>query len=216
MEKVEEAEEMLASLISFQDPNSSTIKDESLNDFDRQAGNSLLMFGEEEFKTDVKIANSQQNMRIVRPLHKKLTYHSPLLPKIYEETHPKEKESEEKPLNLQKNFQSKHLLRIDTQTNINPSSERITSARTFSPGTEKFIDLFELSMVFENMRNYKFYFPHNNAELVIRKFFYGRNNGLSGKKNRRKKYWKKSRIISAKISQITSLINSMEEIKKSE
>lgn len=98
MEKVEEEQEMLASLISFQDPNSSTLKDESLNEFDRQAGNSLLMFGEEESKTEVKIINSQPNMRIVRPVHKKLTYHSPLLPKIYEEIHPqeKEKESEEK------------------------------------------------------------------------------------------------------------------------
>lgn len=108
------------------------------------------------------------------------------------------------------------MLRIDTQPNINSSAERINSARIFSPGTERFIDLFELSMVFENMKSYKFYFPHNNAELVIRKFFYERNRGLSGKKNRRKKYWKKSRIISAKISQITSLINSMEEIKKPE
>lgn len=227
LDKVEEAQDMLASIFSFQDPNSSSIKDEgSLNDFDRQIGNSLLIYGDEESKTDLKITTSPLMQKTIRVPHRKLTYHSPLLPKIYEEKaersnqekeKEREKEKEDKSISSQKSFQSKHLLRIETQQNIkiNNSSETILSSR-FSPTTEKLIDLFELSLLIDSMKCYKSYFPHNNADVVIKKINYDRARGDSEKKTRRKKYWKKSRIISSKISQNTSLkmINSYEEFKK--
>lgn len=75
-----------------------------------------------------------------------------------------EKKEEKMTPHLLKDFKKKHFLKInkiDIQENISPINSTLIH--------QNFNDLFELSLNFDIMKNYQFYFPYNNPELIIKK-----------------------------------------------
>lgn len=186
--------------------NSGSLKGESINDFDKQVENSLLTFGEERFKKEIQKESSPFQIQITRSPQKKLSYHSPLLARVQENRNNNDTE-ENKSTTSQKSFQSRHLLRIDTQAEIRKESQSVSPTSAFS--MEKALDFYELNLFLDSMKCYKYYFPHNNANVVIQKINYENHKVLSEKKTIRRKNWRKTQIISSKISEV----NSMNEIK---
>lgn len=175
-------------------PNSASLKnDETLKDFDKEVGKSLLI--SEEF---------DNRIRITRPPKKKFSFHSPLLTKALNG-----EENSEIPLENKKSltkFKEKNFLQIETQEKLPKNyeanvSSAISSRTSFNPSDAKNLDLFEFALIFENMRQFQHYFPENNAENVIKTLTQGKI-GISKKSHRKK----------PKQSQISSRFNSFDKI----
>lgn len=197
MEQVEKEQEELPSCLNLYDNASMSSLNTPPLIADQIAEKSLLTFGDSK---NSSIAIKKNNINSIQQ-----NYHSALLPlrKISDEDK-KNKGNPEVKEHSYKDFQKKHFLKIkqveneenENVLNLSPSASR------YSRSSPDKIDIFDLVMAFETMKSYKFYFPHNNSEVIISNissldFF------RSKKKTIQRKHFRKSRV--AKNSPMHSL-----------
>lgn len=217
MDEIEKKQDELASFFSFiQDqPNSASMKDlENTADFNKQVQNSLITYGD-SMNTISKNDLLTKNQRNIK---KKLTYHSPLLSKISlnNEDSKNQRNIEE---NSQKKFQDKHFLKIEINENKQKNIKNNNNEANFSASQrlsynqkEKNLDLCELALVFESMKCYKSYFPHNNAFAIIKEINDQQKYNMRPKKSKRKKF-QRSYINSRMNLNSVNLTHSADEIQ---
>lgn len=196
LEDIEKKQDELFSAMNFPEEDSSTHKEISSYDFDKQFGNSLLTYGDDKNNNRDQFQN---NFNVKRSLLKKSTL-SPFLKNDEEE----KTNSEQK--DVSKNaFKSKNHLQIDTEHNSELKNGKKPQPIMDFSGQPTQIDFFEFSLIFDRMKCYKSYFPHNNADNVVKKLNFGNNIQPTVKKIRLQKYRTKAKILnSLQFSQMNS------------
>lgn len=212
IENVENQQEELGSIFNiFQDYSISSLEFDCLNQNLEQntQNNPFSKHGESNENSALKIGNS----------FKRLNHLSPLLKPIAEENIiPNEFAYEEEDV---KNRPRKiSLPKIHIFENINKNDQfevKPHTIRSQSVMNEVGMDFLEFMMKFETLKNFKFYYPHNNADLVIKKLIMSNKKSSVRKKiNRRRKFGKDIDNGSANISALQSetlLPNHPKEIK---
>lgn len=203
LNEIEKKQDELASFFSFiqDDPNSPSMKEivQNKTDFNKQIQNSLITY-EDPINNITTNDLFTKNQRILK---KKLTYHSPLLSKMCLKNEDEEQKDQKIEGNSHKNFQTKNFLTIETMENKinnigNKNSNEISASQRLSYNQkEKNLDLCELALVFESMKCYKSYFPHNNSNAIVKEINDRQNYNINTKKSKRKKFLKRSYITSS-------------------
>lgn len=192
LEDIEKKQEELNSPLKLNDDYTPTLQEISIHDFEKNVvENSLLLVGDSREENKEPINNN----KFLRSPFKKLSYHTPFL------KFNNEKEEESPNLENQKkdistnNFQAKYQLQLNTQPKFllnehNVSSSPQSMRRPSFNGA--LLDLYELNLLFENMKCYKRYFPHNNSENILKTIYIHQVSSM--KKIKRRRYWTKTRI----------------------
>ena len=99
------------------------------------------------------------------------------------------------------------LPKIHIFENLNKNEQFEIKSQTIrsQPGMNEIgMDFLDFIMKFETMKNYKFYYPHNNADLVIKKLMNNKKSSVRKKINRRRRFGKDFDNGSANISALQS------------
>ena len=174
-------------------------------EFDNQVHNNNLILN--TYNIDSQESVGKKSLKYPRLTSKQLSY-TPNLKKIIEKEDDSEKLNEKKDSQESfRNFKEKHFLEVKTHQNEDISLTPGRISATPTPNiNDKYQDLFELALNFENMKSYKFYYPHNNAELIIKSINLLQTKYMESRKRtfKRKKHLKDSRISSIAISKTQS------------